>query len=120
MKVVLKPSLLSRVWDRIKAARRDNREIDYILLTDVEYTQLRCETRKGEYRDEFELLPFPSGPSDTAAQAADAKLFTLQLRDPWFVNHPYYRGGPEYVKFARRGELFGCSVYVVPERFALC
>ena len=99
MKVVLKPSILDAIYNRIKEADARNRKVDYILVTPEEFDEIRYEASPN-------ISPLSMGRNPCAE--VEFKTVTLTNRcDPH---------GPKRT-FASHNTLFGYPLYVVPYYF---
>lgn len=102
MKVVLKDPILKKLRDRITAAKKELREVDYILLTDEELYEL--ENQVGSL---LRMSPWLS----PSASLVETTFKVIDLVDP--DTKAYGRNW----RFASRGSFEGYEVYVVPARF---
>ena len=96
MKVVLKPSVLDAIYERISDAKRCNRKVDYILVTRQEYDEVRCEA-------------VPNWALSAAAIPRDVTVRTVELEHPYKKYDSY--------RFASYETLYGFPLYVVPPEY---
>ena len=108
MKVVLKITVLDRILKDMDDARRQNRAVDYIIVSDSEYDELRsdCRTRFGT---SSVCMAMPRTPAAADEQVlCDIREFPLVGRPP--TSGCRFRAYP-------RETLDGVKLYVVPEMY---
>lgn len=110
MKLVFKDSIFDILNKRIYDAKRANKKIDYILVTEEEYADMRAD------RDYMHCMDYRVNYNPCAEinlGSMDATFRTIRLEEP-------SRGRPgsrPYVNFASHLKFQGYDIYVVPARF---
>lgn len=110
MKVVLKETVFDRIMERIHQARRDNRKVDYIVVSETEYRELRQDDR--HYYMMSNCLKF-AAPGEVQR---DAKFRTWEFRlrkEHWNDR----RFGAECVRVASSEEFMGYPLVAVPDDY---
>lgn len=95
MKVVLKPTVIDAIYERIDDAKRRNREVDYILVTSEEYA---------------EIVRWSSSPQRSAHISPSYEAFQTISLENLHQKHATKR-------FASQGKLLGFTLYVVPPEY---
>lgn len=96
MKVVLKPTILDAIYERLDDAKRRNREVAHILVTPEEYAELvrwsPSELRSANLSPNADKLPTVL--LENTHQNYAARRFTSHTK---FLEFPLYVVPPEYI-----------------------
>lgn len=109
MKIVFKDSIFDVLSKRISDAHRANKKIDYILVTEEEYADMRADRyfmHHMDYRVNY------GAPGDIGSMNATFK--TIQLKEP---DYPHRGARSPYMCFQSSIVFQGVDIYVVPKRF---
>lgn len=109
MKIVFKDSIFTILGQRIMDAKRANKRIDYILVTEEEYADMRGDRdfmHSMNYRINY------GGAGDIGSMNTSFKV--IELKDPDYRGSPHH---PQYMRFASHCVFQGVDIFVVPSRF---
>lgn len=114
MKVVLKETVYDRIRDRLSKAERDNRKVDYILVSEAEYRELRDDRRT--YRALSHQFA-RALPGDEARRNATFRTWEFRLRSGWRRNSEAHRDAHEFIRVASFDEFMGYPLVAVPDAY---
>lgn len=109
MKVVLKETVFDRIVERIRQARRDNRKVDYIVVSETEYRELRDDARL--YSALSNCLKF-AAPGEVQRDAT-FRTWEFRLRPQRNHRPPL----PPYIRVASFEEFMGYPLVAVPDDY---
>lgn len=102
MKAVYKVRAIDRVMELIQKAKREDRTIDYVMVTHDEYSELRM-----EHGLRYNMEPH--------FNSSSASIRTITLERPGYN----YGASPRFMHFPRMGEMtfFGAELVMIPEQY---
>ena len=109
MKVFPKVRVLDRIMEDIHKLRRDNRQADYVVVSEEEWCDLRDDRRMRDF------LIYPLYAVSSAAAPSHASM-TMTTRD-FPRTAPAGRWGSEYRRVVSEGKFDGADIFVVPDEF---
>lgn len=112
MKVVLKVTVFDRIMEDISKARRENRAVDYVVVSPDEYVELCGDGRAPR---SFSYEPLYSFKSASAA-FLDATMECRDFRIPNPTREDSARNNLVY-RTVSRETIFGVKLYVVPKEY---
>jgi len=110
VKVVAKVTVLDRILEDIRKLHRENREVDYVVVTPDEYAELRSDRRIAA------LMQYPFSDLMTGEDISKATFTTrdFELTD---TSRASYAKGPMRYRTYPQGSIHGADIYVLPKEY---